>query len=57
MCWLKLARFVQVHMSIRYVLASTCAIWGTAVAQWLRCCAKNRKVASSIPDGVIGIFH
>jgi hypothetical protein len=27
-----------------------------AVAQWLRCCATNRKVASSIPDGVIGIF-
>ena len=26
-------------------------------AQWLRCCATNRKVAGSIPDGVIGIFH
>ena len=32
-------------------------IKGTAVAQWLRCCATNRKVAGSIPDGVIGIFH
>jgi len=30
---------------------------GTAVAQWLRCFATNRKVAGSIPDGVIGIFH
>ena len=30
---------------------------GTAVSQWLMCCAKNRKVAGSIPDGVIGIFH
>ena len=30
---------------------------GTAVAQWLRCCATNRKVAGSISDGVIGIFH
>ena len=30
---------------------------GTAVAQWLRCCAINRKVAGSIPDGVIEIFH
>ena len=30
---------------------------GTAVAQWLRCCATKRKVAGSIPDGVIGIFH
>jgi len=27
------------------------------VAQWLRCCATNRKVAGSIPDVVIGIFH
>ena len=30
---------------------------GTAVAQWLRRCVTNRKVAGSIPDGVIGIFH
>ena len=30
---------------------------GTAVAQWLRCCATNRKVAGSIPDGVIGNFN
>ena len=30
---------------------------GTAVAQWLRCCATNRKFAGSIPAGVIGIFH
>jgi hypothetical protein len=30
---------------------------GTAVAQWLRRCATNRKVAGSIPGGVIGIFH
>jgi len=30
---------------------------GTAVAQWLRCFATDRKVAGSIPDGVIGIFH
>jgi hypothetical protein len=27
------------------------------VAQWLRYYAINRKVAGSIPDGVIGIFH
>jgi hypothetical protein len=26
------------------------------VLQWLRYCATNRKVAGSIPDGVIGIF-
>jgi len=29
---------------------------GTAVAQWLRCCAKNRKVAGSISVGVSGFF-
>ena len=29
---------------------------GTAVAQWLRCCVTNWKVAGSIPDGVIGFF-
>jgi hypothetical protein len=28
-----------------------------AVAQWLRHCATNRKVAGSIPDGFVGIFH
>ena len=27
------------------------------MAQWLRYCDTNRKVAGSIPDGVIGIFH
>ena len=30
---------------------------GTAVAQWLRCCATNRKVAASIPADIIGIRH
>ena len=29
---------------------------GTAVAQWLRCCDTNRKVAGSIPAGVSGFF-
>ena len=29
----------------------------TAVAQWLRLCATNRKVAGSIPDSATGIFH
>jgi len=32
-------------------------LWGTAVAQWVRCCATNRKVAGSIPAAVIEIFH
>jgi hypothetical protein len=29
---------------------------GTAVAQCLRCCSTNRKVAGSNPAGVIGFF-
>jgi hypothetical protein len=31
--------------------------WGTRWRNWLRHCATSRKVAGSIPDGVIGIFH
>jgi hypothetical protein len=30
---------------------------GHAVAQWLRHCTANWKVAGSISDGVTGIFH
>jgi hypothetical protein len=37
---------------MRYYFALT----GTAVAQWLRYCATNQKVAGSIPDGVTEIF-
>jgi len=29
---------------------------GTAVAQWLRCCATNRKIAGSVPGCVSGFF-
>jgi len=29
---------------------------GTAIAQWLRCCATNRKVAGSIPVGFSGFL-
>ena len=32
-------------------------MYGTAVVQWLRCCATNREIAGSIPCSVIGIFH
>ena len=40
-------------------ILNTCTLFyrGTAVAQWLRCCATNRKVPGSIPAGVIGNFH
>jgi len=32
-------------------------IWGTRWHSWLTHCAKSRKVAGSIPDEVIEIFH
>ena len=39
-----------------HFLLSCFPLWGTAVAQWLRCCATNRKVAGSIPAGVSRFF-
>ena len=41
----------------KYTRTRVLYLIGTAVAQWLRCCATNRKVAGLIPDGLIGIFH
>jgi len=38
------------------ILLYICERQGTAVAQWLRYCATNRKVAGSIPAGVNGLF-
>ena len=39
-----------------FLLRSTENCGGAAVAQWLKCCATNRKVAGSIPAGVSGFF-
>ena len=48
---------VIINQSILSVLEQVdCTQWGTAMAQWLRCCATNRKVAGSIPGGVSGFF-
>jgi len=44
-------------ISIRPPINDVIVILGTAVAQWLRCCATNRKVAGSTPAGATGIFH
>jgi hypothetical protein len=41
----------------RQIMAEYSKVGGHAVAQWLRHCATNRKVAGSIPDGVAGIFY
>ena len=39
-----------------YIYMYTIYTMGTGVAQWLRCCVTNRKVAGSIPAGVSGFF-
>jgi len=43
-------------MHLLYDVAVVFIPVGTAVAQWLRCCATNRKDAGSIPAGVSGFF-
>ena len=50
-------RPVDVASHLPFCVLLLLLVVGTAVAQWLRCCATNRKVAGSIPDGVIGIFN
>ena len=46
---------VQYYDLFVYILCIYLFSQGTAVTQWLRCCATNQKVAGSIPAGVIGI--
>jgi hypothetical protein len=43
--------------SFSRLLYSEMSFSGYAVRSWFRHCATSRKVAGSIPDGVIGIFH
>jgi hypothetical protein len=40
-----------------YIRASSILIGGTQRRSWLRHCVTSRKVAGSVPDGVIGIFY
>ena len=44
------------HQVLRFS-SSTPHHWGKQWRSWLRHCATSRKVAGSIPDGVIGIFR
>jgi len=46
----------RVTAVIPSILFALLYLVGTAVAQWLRCCATNRKVAGSNPTGVSGFF-
>jgi len=40
----------------RFIFYTALHLLGTAVAQWLRCCATNRNVGGSIPAGVSRFF-
>jgi len=51
-----LANVLGVFHSIGLLKTGSPVMEGTVVAQWLRCCATNRKVAGSIPAGVSGFF-
>ena len=41
----------------KFIEYKICILGGTRCCSWLRHCATSRKVAGSIPDGVIGIFY
>jgi len=45
---------VDIHYS--HIKLPVTSLWGTAVAQWLRCYVTNRKVAGSILAAVSGFF-
>ena len=48
----------QVELFLPRIYVATMYVIGTALwRSWLGHCATSQKVAGSIPDGVIGIFH
>jgi hypothetical protein len=47
----------QVGLMTPYIYKVHKVNGGTQWRSWLRYCATFRKVAGSIPDGIIGIFH
>jgi hypothetical protein len=47
----------DITAEIRSISSSSEGWGGTRWRSWLRHCATSRKVAGSIPDGVIEIFH
>jgi hypothetical protein len=51
--WLNNSRLIAVSQTLLLFCSRYSYVMGHAVAQWLRHCATNLKVARSIPDGVI----
>jgi hypothetical protein len=57
-CWrLRNLKFLRKNYTSYFILYWYLIVWGTRRCSWLKHCAINLKVAGSIPDGVIGIFH
>jgi len=54
--YLAIIRLTGDWYQLRYKCSLYLCTLGTTVAQWLRCCATNRKVTGSIPAGVTGFF-
>ena len=50
------AHLILLYLITQIIFGEQYRSLGTAVAQWLRCCATNRKVAGSIPVGVTEFF-
>jgi len=48
---------LTVYRNLIVIQISTLGVGGTRWRSWLRHCATSRKVAGSIPDGVIEKFH
>jgi len=53
----KCVAFDGVLITLTVIIICTTYFRGTRWRSWLRECATSRKVAGSIPDGVIGIIH
>ena len=51
-----MSRKLNFHENLTRITGTLCEDLGSAVAQWLRCCATNRKVAGLILAVVSGFF-
>ena len=47
---------IYLYVYVYFFCVNNELIYQRHTAQWLRCCATNRKVAGSIPAGVSGFF-
>ena len=56
-CWGRGEQLLWMKVVLEKKRHSTLRLGGTLWRSWLRHCATSRKVAGSIPDGFIGIFH